>query len=96
MNFTWLYVPNINFISHKKQICIEFDSHSVNITAKSKENKVKAPNIKKHSIIFEIDYMKLVKILRYALRKVYGKYNGNNEDMEISWVLEDEEDYLTT
>ena len=68
----------------------------MNITAKSKENKVKAPNIKKHSIIFEIDYMKLVKILRYALRKVYGKYNGNNEDMEISWVLEDEEDYLTT
>ena len=62
----------------------------------SKENKVKAPNVKKHNIIFEIDYMKLVKILRYALRKVYGKYNGNNEDMEISWVLEDEEDYLTT
>ena len=64
----------------------------MNITAKSKENKVKAPNVKKHSIIFEIDYMKLVKILRYALRKVYWKYNGNNEDMEISWVLEDEED----
>ena len=40
--------------------------------------------------------MKLVKILSYALRRVYGKYNGNNEDVEISWVLEDEEDYLTT
>lgn len=66
------------------------------ITAKSKEDKVKATNVKKHSIIFEIDYMKLVKILRYSLTKVYRQYNGNNEDVEISWALEDEEDYLTT
>ena len=66
------------------------------ITAKSKEDKVKAPNVKKCSTIFEIDYMKLVKILRHALKKVYRQYNGNNADVEISWALEDEEDYLTT
>ena len=48
VNFTfwWLYVPNINFISHKNQICIEIDLHSVTITAKSKENKVKAPMLR--------------------------------------------------
>lgn len=80
-------------LTHKKTF-IESDQHSMNITANSKENKIKAPNVKKHSMIFEIDYRKLVEILSYVLRKVYRNYNGNNEDVEINWFLEDKEDYI--